>query len=57
MISREDMVQALVQNDIDWVVGDPTHENVKQIVRFFTNGGFGNYTDSKIEEMYNKLTA
>jgi hypothetical protein len=57
MISREKMVQALVQNDIDWVVGDPTYENVQQIVRFFTNGGFDNYTDSAIEEMYNKLTA
>jgi len=57
MVSRKDMVQALVQNDIDWVVGDPTHENVQQIVRFFANGGFDNYTDSKIEKMYNDLTA
>lgn len=56
-MDRIEMVQALVQNEIDWVVGDPTHENVQQVVRFFTMGGFDNYTDSKIEDMYNKLTA
>jgi hypothetical protein len=57
MLSREQMVQALVQNEIDWVVGDPTYENVLEAVQFFSKGGFSKHEDTAIEKMYNKLTA
>ena len=56
-MNREEMVQVLVQNEIDWVVGDPTYENVLEAVKFFSKGGFNKHDDITIEKMYNNLTA
>lgn len=56
-MSRQDMIKELVQNEIDWVVGDPTFENVQKVVEFFTGGGFGRYSDDDIKHMYTNLTA
>jgi hypothetical protein len=51
------MVTELVQNEIDWLVGDPTFDNVQSIVKFFSSGGFGKYSDEDIEHMYANLMA
>jgi hypothetical protein len=51
------MVTELVQNEIDWLVGDPTYENVQSVVKFFALGGFDRHSDEKIERMYKDLTA
>lgn len=56
-MSKEDMLKELIQNEIDWVVGDPTYENVDAVVRFFTGGGFHKLSDEKITELYKNLTA
>ena len=56
-MERLEMVTKLVQNEIDWVVGDPTFENVQSIVKFFSSGGFNKYSDEDIEHMYANLTA
>jgi hypothetical protein len=56
-MDRLEMVTELVQNEIDWVVGDPTFENVKSVVKFFSSGGFNKYSDEDIERMYANLMA
>jgi hypothetical protein len=56
-MDRLEMVTELVQNEIDWVVGDPTFENVKSVVKFFSSGGFNKYSDEDIEHMYANLMA
>lgn len=56
-MDKLEMVTKLVQNEIDWVVGDPTFDNVELIVKFFSSGGFNKYSDEDIERMYTNLTA
>ncbi len=56
-MDRLEMVTELVQNEIDWVVGDPTFENVQSIVKFFALGGFSGCSDEELERMYKNLTA
>jgi hypothetical protein len=56
-MNRLDMVKTLVQNEVDWVVGDPTFENVESLVKFFTSGGFAKYSDDDIKAMYENLMA
>ena len=50
-MNRLEMVTELVQNEIDWVAGDPTYENIEAVVRFFALGGFDKHSDEKIERM------
>lgn len=56
-MNRLEMVTQLVQNEIDWLVGDPSFENVQSVVKFFSSGGFGKYSDEDIEHMYTNLMA
>jgi hypothetical protein len=56
-MNRLEMVTQLVQNEIDWLVGDPSFENVQSVVKFFSSGGFGKYSDEDIEHMYANLMA
>jgi hypothetical protein len=56
-MDRLEMVTELVQNEIDWVAGDPTYENIQSAVKFFASGGFSGCSDEKIERMYKNLTA
>lgn len=56
-MTRLEMVTQLVQNEIDWLVGDPTFENVQSVVKFFSSGGFSKYSDEDIEHMYANLMA
>ena len=52
---RDAMVAALVRKEIDWIVGDPTHENINDTVQFFAKGGFGVYSDEDIKEQFDLL--
>ena len=52
---REAMVEALVRKEIEWLVGDPTHENINDAVQFFTQGGFSVYTDQDIKEQFDHM--
>lgn len=56
-MDRNKMIKKLIQNEIDWLVGDPTFENVESIVEFFTNGGFNNLPDNEIKTKYEGLIA
>lgn len=56
-MDRLEMITELVQNEIDWVAGDPTYENIQSAVKFFALGGFSGCSDEKIERMYKNLTA
>jgi hypothetical protein len=55
--NRLDMVTKLIENEIDWVVGDPTLENIQSVVRFFSMGGYEQYSDKEIKRQYENLTA
>lgn len=54
---REAMVEALIRREIEWVVGDPTHENINDAVQFFTQGGFSVYSDRDLKEQFDLLVA
>lgn len=56
-MNRKDMMRQLIQNEIDWLVGDPTFENVNSVVEFFTNGGFDKLSDNEIKARYERLTS
>ena len=55
--SREAMVSALVRKEIEWLVGDPTHENINDSVQFFSEGGFSVYSDDDLKEQFDLLVA
>jgi hypothetical protein len=57
MTTRQEMIKALTQNEIDWITGDPSFENVQDVVDFFANGGFNKLSDAEIEGQYLNLTA
>jgi hypothetical protein len=52
---RDAMVEALVRKEIEWIVGDPTPENINDAVQFFTQGGFGVYSDEDIKEQFERM--
>jgi hypothetical protein len=54
---RLEMISKLIENEIDWVIGDPTHENVQSIVRFFSIGGYEQFSDNEIKRQYENLMA
>lgn len=54
---REAMVEALVRKEIEWLVGDPTPQNIKEAVHFFTQGGFSVYSDQDIKEQFDHMVA
>ena len=56
-MSRVEMIEVLTRNEIDWLVGDPTWENINETVQFFTDGGFHKYSDQQLTEQYENLTA
>lgn len=56
-MKREQMIKELTQNEIDWLIGDPEFENVVLAVSFFSDGGFYNYSDEQLTDLYNQLKA
>ena len=56
-MNRIEMIKALTQNEIDWIVGDPDYENVQIIVDFLAQGGYTNYSDDNLTMLYNQLKA
>lgn len=56
-MNRIQMIKALTQNEIDWIVGDPDYENVQIIVDFIARGGYTNYSDDNLTMLYNQLKA
>jgi hypothetical protein len=58
MITREDKILALTQNEIDWFLGNGVELNlVQEVTEFFAKGGFTTCTDEEINDQYNRLTA
>ena len=55
--NRLEMVTKLIENEIDWVVGDPTLENIQSVVKFFSMGGYEQYSDKEIKRQYENLMA
>ena len=56
-MDRLAMVSKLIENELDWLIGDPTHENVQSVVRFFSVGGYERYSDREIKRQYENLIA
>lgn len=51
------MIKELTQNEIDWLLGDPEYENTVLTVSFFSDGGFYNYSDEDLTNLYNQMKA
>lgn len=49
--SREDMIRALTRYELDYFLGEPSL--VRELTKFFSEGGFIHYTDNGIKELYN----
>ena len=54
-MNREHMIEVLVANEIEWLIGNPDKHNVTAVVDFFSTGGFVTWTDEKLEEAFNRL--
>jgi hypothetical protein len=50
--NRTEMVAALVRKELDWLVENPTEENIQDATFFFSQGGFDNYSDQDIKEQF-----
>ena len=48
---REDMIRALTRYELDYFLGEPSL--VRELTKFFSEGGFIHYTDNGIKELYN----
>ena len=58
MITREEKVLALTQNEIDWFLGNGVELGlVQDVIEFFAKGGFHAYPDEKIDKQYEMLMA
>jgi hypothetical protein len=49
--SREEMIRALTRYELDYFLGEPSL--VRELTKFFSEGGFIHYTDNGIKELYN----
>jgi hypothetical protein len=49
--SREDMIRALTRYELDYFLGEPSL--VRELTKFFSEGGFSNYPDDQLTELYN----
>ena len=49
--TREDMIKALTKFELDYMLGYPALVN--DLTDFFSSGGFNNYTDEGLRELYN----
>jgi hypothetical protein len=49
--SREEMIKALTKFELDYMLGYPALVN--DLTDFFSSGGFNNYTDEGLKELYN----
>ena len=49
--SRDDMIRALTRYELDYFLGEPSL--VRELTKFFSEGGFIHYTDNGIKELYN----
>ena len=49
--SREEMIKALTRYELDYFLGEPSL--VRELTKFFSEGGFIHYTDNGIKELYN----
>ncbi len=56
-MKRNEMIKELTQNEIDWLLGDPEYENTVSTVSFFSDGGFYNYSDEDLTNLYNQMKA
>jgi hypothetical protein len=49
--SREEMVKELTKFELEYMIGYPALVN--DLTDFFSGGGFNNYTDEGLKELYN----
>jgi len=49
--TREDMIRDLTKYELSYFLGEPSL--VWELTKFFTNGGFSNYPDDQLTELYN----
>lgn len=54
-MNRKHMIEVLVANELEWLIGNPDKHNVTAVVDFFSTGGFVTWTDEKLEEAFNRL--
>lgn len=56
-MNRNEMLILLTRNELDWLIGDPTPENIEMVTDFFANGGFVDRTDDELIDTISRLCA
>ena len=51
-MTRENMIEELTANELDWLVNNVDKHNMANAVEFFANGGFTAWTDEKLAKVY-----
>jgi hypothetical protein len=53
MITREEKIRELTDNELRWLIGSP--DNLEDVTQFFVAGGFFVYTDDALNDQYTRL--
>jgi hypothetical protein len=54
-MNKEQMIEALTWNELNWLVNNPDKHNMTDAAEFFALGGFTTYTDDEIIRAFGKL--
>lgn len=52
MTTREQMIEVLTSDEIQFIAENPDKHNVTEIADFFAKGGFNAYSDERLHEVY-----
>ena len=53
MITRDDKIKQLTENELRWLIDNPNE--LEHVTSFFAAGGFSIYTDKAIDGLYGRL--
>jgi hypothetical protein len=57
MTTRQEKIEYLTRNELEWLIGQETHEACELVTEFFTKGGYNTYPDEQINDLYQRITA
>jgi hypothetical protein len=55
--TRKQKIEFLTRNELEWLLGEATHEACEGVTQFFTKGGYNTYPDDQINDLYARITA
>ena len=51
-MERENMIWALIESELKWLLDNPHKQNVRDLADFFAKGGLSKYSDADLQKVY-----